>query len=622
MKRIAWIALVILALLSKAFAVAEPLPSVTVMVYLCGSDLEKWGGAASTDIAEMLEAEESDGVRVYVQTGGAARWKDSRISGNTVQRFSLHDGGLHLKQDLGKVNMADEKTLSDFITYCAKEAPAERYILILWDHGGGPVYGYGSDELFGGGSMSLVQIKQALDNANVRFDLIGFDACLMATLETGLMLSPYASYLIASENTEPGTGWAYTQWLSALSQNPDVETEILGQILVDSYIDSCSDNSAAQDATLSLIDLAKLKDSASDIMNLLALHAREMISAGSYAQLAQARRNAKAFGYSQHDLVDLIDLIERVNLPNDSQILNRVREAIPYSKTGKAAGQVCGLSVYFPFNNVEALSSMQSVYAALSDMKAFASLLSEFATLRVSGNTESSTSDSWWFNGDFSQQMNAYIVSNQLTVSEMQLMDKGEYYALCLPAEALEVIENVQMQLSIFDEDGQIVMGVDDVIAYDDDGDIIADFDGTWVALNGQIVPFYSEEYTEIGDSFRYSGCVPAEIDGEDREIVIIWDNDHPNGLVIGARPVFEDAQTVAHGLLPIEVGSVISPYCAYFAEESEESTYYYYGDEIHYDGTLTVSYETVEPADRCSFCYVLTDVYGNKYFSEDIYTQ
>lgn len=107
--------------------------------------------------------------------------------------------------------MVSPSTLTSFITYAKSVAKANRYHLILWDHGGGSVSGFGYDENYkSDGSIDLAEINSALKAANTQFDFIGFDACLMATYETVLMLSDYADYLIASEETEPGTGWYYT----------------------------------------------------------------------------------------------------------------------------------------------------------------------------------------------------------------------------------------------------------------------------------------------------------------------------------------------------------------------------------------------------------------------------
>ncbi|MBQ1490817.1 MAG: hypothetical protein IIZ39_02555, partial [Blautia sp.] len=72
--------------------------------------------------------------------------------------------------------------------------------------------------------MPLASINKALKNAGLRYDFIGFDTCLMATVENARMLADYADYMIASEETEPGIGWYYTNWLTALSRNTSIPT--------------------------------------------------------------------------------------------------------------------------------------------------------------------------------------------------------------------------------------------------------------------------------------------------------------------------------------------------------------------------------------------------------------
>ena len=106
--------------------------------------------------------------------------------------------------------------------------------------------------------MDLAEIDQALTNADVAFDFIGFDACLMANTETALMLAEHADYLIASEETEPGIGWYYTDWLSALSKNTSMSTVQLGKNIADSFVSRCQQQTPGQGATLSVIDLAEV----------------------------------------------------------------------------------------------------------------------------------------------------------------------------------------------------------------------------------------------------------------------------------------------------------------------------------------------------------------------------
>ena len=158
--------------------------TVTVMLYMCGTDLESKAGMATSDIQEILYAEISDKVNIIAETGGTAQWQNNVIKSDTNQRYKLTNDGLELLQDnMGRKSMVDPDTLSDFIKYCKKNYPADRYALIFWDHGGGSLTGYGYDQHFAKDSMTLDEIAKALKNGGCSFDFVGFDACLMATLE-------------------------------------------------------------------------------------------------------------------------------------------------------------------------------------------------------------------------------------------------------------------------------------------------------------------------------------------------------------------------------------------------------------------------------------------------------
>ena len=176
---------------------------------MCGTDLESKYGMASSDMEEMRSAAFGDNVNVIIFTGGCSQWKVSGISNKVNQIYQIKNGQIgRIVEDAGSKPMTDPNNLASFIQFCAKNFPANRNELILWDHGGGSVTGYGYDEKNkNSGSMSLAGVNQALKAGGVKFDFIGFDACLMATAETALMLNEHADYLIASEETEPGIGW-------------------------------------------------------------------------------------------------------------------------------------------------------------------------------------------------------------------------------------------------------------------------------------------------------------------------------------------------------------------------------------------------------------------------------
>ena len=159
--------------------------SATILVYMNGSDLETEAGEATNDISEMIESGIGDNVNVIIQTMGTKRWQDYGISSRTSQIYRIKQGELELlEDDLGQLDCTDSKTLSDFIDYGKRNYPADRYMLIFWDHGGGPVYGFGYDEWQEElSSLTLDEIQKALgENSDISFDIIGMDCCIMANL--------------------------------------------------------------------------------------------------------------------------------------------------------------------------------------------------------------------------------------------------------------------------------------------------------------------------------------------------------------------------------------------------------------------------------------------------------
>ncbi len=235
--------------------------TVTIMVYMCGTDLESKHGMATSDLQEMMAANLGENINLLVYTGGCTDWRNNVISSRTNQIYQIKNGNLicHV-ENAGQESMTNPDTLTGFIQWCKEHFPANRNELIFWDHGGGSVSGYGYDQKYPrSGSMNLAGISQALQKAGMTFDFIGFDACLMATAENALMLTKYGDYLIASEETEPGVGWYYTDWLTAFGKNPSMSTIELGKQIADDFVDTCAKKCRGQKTTLSVVDLAELK---------------------------------------------------------------------------------------------------------------------------------------------------------------------------------------------------------------------------------------------------------------------------------------------------------------------------------------------------------------------------
>ncbi|MDD4311621.1 MAG: clostripain-related cysteine peptidase, partial [Eubacteriales bacterium] len=315
----------------KKFTDTARAETVTVMVYMCGTDLESKSGMATSDLEEMVNATLGNNINVILETGGASNWQNQIIKSNTNQRFRIKQGGLEtLDAKVGKRSMVDPATLSDFIQFSAREYPADRYILVLWDHGGGSLTGYGYDELFPGESMSLDGINTALKNGGVKFDIIGFDACLMATLETALVTSQYGDYLVASEAVEPGTGWYYTNWLSDLSANPAMDSLDVGKQIIDDYVKMSGSTSQT---TLSMTDLAELQGTVPVAFKAFSSSTSELIAGDGFNTVATARSGSRDFSTSSKiNQIDLIHFADNLATTESSALAKTLRGAVKYNR--------------------------------------------------------------------------------------------------------------------------------------------------------------------------------------------------------------------------------------------------------------------------------------------------
>ena len=236
--------------------------TVTVLVYMNGSNLETEEGFASRDILEMVNAGSSDDVTIVMQTMGTKRWsKKFDIKSDRSQTFVVDGDGLTLiRDDLGQLDCTISETLEEFIEFGTKEYPADRNILILWDHGGGPAYGFGWDQFQDDyDNLSIDEMMEALDNSGAYFDFIGMDCCIMSCLEVCYALRDYCDYMILSEDFESSLGWSYTGWLEALYENPSISTYDLSKILIDDMISHNENDRILGDRSImALIDESKV----------------------------------------------------------------------------------------------------------------------------------------------------------------------------------------------------------------------------------------------------------------------------------------------------------------------------------------------------------------------------
>ncbi len=647
--------------------------SVTVMVYICGADLESKSGMATADLEEMASATLSDSVRVIVETGGASYWQNSVVKSGTNQRFRVKQGGLQTLDDsVGKRSMVEPGTLSSFIQYCKKNFPADRYMLVMWDHGGGSLTGYGYDELYPNGSMSLDEINTALRDGGCKFDLIGFDACLMATMETALVTSQYADYLIASEATEPGTGWYYTNWLSDLSAGPSMATVDVGKAIADDFVKMSSSSSQT---TLSLIDLAEFSGTAPAAFSAFSTAATELIANDGYSEVAEARSGARDFSTSTKiNQIDLIHFAENLGTAEANALAETLRACVKYNRNSTNISHANGVSIYFPYQSMSKVSTALETYDAIGLDENYSACIKSFASVSAGGQVASGSSQSALgtllgdnsgsllgtllggsatgeetagASGDTVSELLELFLSNRSIVTgdedsswvdeklvrdsadayqasnegfaNLMLTYKGETPALVMSEAQWSAVVTLEMNVYVDDGEGYIDLGLDNVADYDEDGDLIMDYDGTWLSLNGQIVAYYLVSEDQVGEDYTIIGRVPAMLNGERVNIILAFTTEEPYGTVLGAQTDYEaETDAVMKGLVEIQAGDTIDYLCDYYDYDGTYSDTYYLGEQAAATGEWVIGNAALGDVDW-QMCYRITDLYGGQYWTPTV---
>ncbi len=638
---------------------------MTILLYLCGTDLESRSKMATADLQEMIDADLSEGVNLIVYTGGCARWQNTVLSSRTNQIWKLEKGGLRVLNDsVGSKSMTDPDTLSGFIRYCAKNYPANRMALIFWDHGGGSVSGYGYDEKFASsGSMDLAEIDKALTDGGVKFDFVGFDACLMATTETALMLADHADYLIASEETEPGIGWYYTDWLTHLSKNTSLPTIEIGKTIIDDFVDTCARKTPGQSTTLSIVDLAEAELTIPKALANFSADTVELIREEKYAQVSNARSGSREFGASSRiDQVDLVHLAKNMGTSEGEALAEALLGAVKYNRTSSNMTNAYGLSIYFPFRKASMVDTAVDTYEQIGMDEAYLRCIQAFASMEVSGQAASGGTASplpsltdlmgstgsngntqmieellgTFLGGDVSsifglmegntgfldnrvldeEQMARYIGENAFDGSAL-VWENGR---ISLPEDQWALVQTLHANMFYDDGTGYIDLGMDTVYDFDSYGNLLAPDEITWIAINDQPVAYYHEFTLDDGTHYSITGRVPVFYNGQRAELILEFTDENPYGAVVGVRRIYKDGETetLAKTLDTVKDGDVIDFICDYYSYEGEYLDSYMLGEQLIVNGELAISDVYVDAAAaRLTYCF--TDIYNRQYWTNPV---
>ena len=319
-------------------------------IYMVGSDLEDRFDAGTDDLWELIDGYDSlpdkQEIEVVVAFGGANKdsWRGMKfanmlqiIADSQDSEFGDETGASAYLQRYDNANMDAEESLKLFLDYIRDGyTNFDARFLTLWDHGNS-YRGFGGDTNFNNGPMSMDEMRLAFERSGVgRFDLIGFDACLMASVEVAKVIAPNADYMIASEAVEPGHGWLWSDVIRLYAEEDSIEEA--GKQMVDSYVDNHDGIQDFYPLTLSLLNLSQY-DQLVTALNPMILAYGQNLSDNEYADslIGASSYHIESYGGSRRDgeppvSVDLMHFAQLLaEDPPDSDTsakLNKLMDAI------------------------------------------------------------------------------------------------------------------------------------------------------------------------------------------------------------------------------------------------------------------------------------------------------
>ncbi len=639
-----FILLFVLASACVSFAFADP--STTLLVYMCGADLQS---SACEDICEMGIVEAGDDTNVVVLAGGSDTWNIDGIEGNTRNLITMRNGYFESFTDWGWKSMGSEESLLEFLYYGLTEYPADRTIVVLWDHGagseGGLCFDYTTEEEDG---LSLLEINNVLYDLNEKtggfhFDIFGCDACLMATYEMAAMLSYYdIDYFIASEEIVPIGGWDYTSWLEELARKPEMSNEELCRGIIDTYMTVSLAEDPDDYLTMSAIQLSEMTALQESIEN-LASNMMNELEQGNAADIRRDRSKMYSFGASEDgswDMVDMgamLDAYAKFDQENAALARNQLSRAVLYNRQTENLQKCSGMSVLIPQDTKDEFEYYADGIDLSFYMPNWIGFVKAYTQQLQNGSYTFSSVSAQQVTGSgflsqvsqlFSSPMNTYAWDedsgsyNEVHEPGIPVFTSENDYAFSaqLTAEDMRYLDYVEGMLlwDISDEDisGYVDLGLmrNNLINWET-GNVYSSFDGKWPILDGQLIPLYDQ----MSNDYGRRSLIPVKLNGEYTYLVVEFTAGSSEGRIIGANAGYDENGLPIRSTTRLKAGDSIVPvYTMYIdSEENDDMEEHEFdGDEIIWKDGLTVTFEDLsDPEDdepmTMMFCFVLNDVFG-----------
>ena len=650
MKKKLCISLILVTALMLGCALAAE-QTTTLLVYMCGTDLQS---DACIDLVEMAEVEAGDAINVVVLAGGAKEWDLEDLKAGSRTLAVIRDGYFEELDDWGYASMGSPDSLAEFLEYGMSEYPADRMMVVLWDHGAGSEAGVCFDETTADDDgLTVAEINGVLENLkqsvpDYHIDIFGCDACMMATYEMAAMLSHHPiDYYIASEELEPGTGWYYTGWLEALKNNPSLSNGDLCGLVVDTYMEEGLEQQPDDYLTLSAVDLSVMPDLEKSMEQFASVMSGQ-VEGGNLSAVRRGRSRMYTFGSFADGSWDMVDLGAVLNAyaqfdaDTAAEARRCLNKAVIANRQTDNLDACCGLSVLIPQDTADTFDTYREGFDLSSVIPNWIGFVNTYVSeltggsYHISASSTSQISAGSDYSGSFFSSLGSCpgacmtwdeeteSYSEDTSGEEIGISDTDAGFTAQLSQEDLANLDYVEGLLMMEVEDGDSTFYVDfgsmqnNLIDWNS-GMVCSLYDGSMPFFGDQPVPMYDQTKNE--NSRR--SLIPVKLNGEYTYLVVVFAAGSDEGRIIGANAGYDDNGLPIRNTTKLDDGDVIVPvYTMYYEEDGQEdlAESEFLGDEIVWHEGMTVTY--MDPADedepiQMMFCFVFNDIFGGDTMSE-----
>ena len=547
--------------------------------------------------------------------------------------------------DLGELDMADPTTLASFIAFAVETFPADNYALTISDHGGGWT-GIGPDDS-SGEVLDLSEIAAGLDAGLdaaglERIQLLGFDACLMATYEVASALAPYADYMLASEELEPGHGWDYGA-LGAIAADPTIDAAGLGAAFVDGFVGQADAQGTGAEITLSLLDLAGMSALEGAMATFAGTLAEQVEGLG--VLIGRQRASTVEYGRSPDPsqsthLTDLGQFVAEIGVQSlqvsdeADAVLRAINDTVVAQTVGPARLGSTGMSIYFPPSDDLA----DGAYLQVPGSEAWAQFLTAYYSAGQSIPADrqpvaldqevvaqpAPDTDGEGLGADGAEPS---VVGADATVTDVE---GGVEVAVQLDPAALESVVDARLSFGYIDpEDGAIVQLGDTAAEILEDGTVVGFTDLTVLTLtdaDGDSVDAYLElDFDEEGTLAFASVPLDYQAPGSDVvepvDLSIVLDAE--TGDVLQEVYYLLDEETGSYGELQADPTALIAPVVLVYLPDGTVE-WAAYGDGALFADLPTLQYglELLDPGTEIYVDLTVTDYGGNQLIASATFLQ